>query len=94
MIDYSKVPVDYMREGIENYLEHGVMPGGFLTALLSNELMESFARADENNIRAMSQWVMFVFSEIPMNARGSLEQMESWCKHRQRIQAFREKDQE
>ena len=41
MLDYSKIPVDYMVDAMRDYLEKGIPPGDFLTALLSNDLMET-----------------------------------------------------
>jgi hypothetical protein len=40
-IDWTKCPVDF-RTSLENYVCYGVHPGGFLTALLSNDLMGTF----------------------------------------------------
>ena len=82
MVDtnYSKVPVDYMVEGVRLYIEHGVPPGHFLTALFSNNLMESYKRADENNTAAMQRWVAFMYWEMPNPSQGSPERVAAWIK--------------
>tara|TARA_Y100000310_G_C20281639_1_gene622889 strand:+ start:453 stop:641 length:189 start_codon:yes stop_codon:yes gene_type:complete len=47
-IDYTPLP-QHIRAGVQRYVEHGADVGGFLTAVLSNNLCESFGRADETN---------------------------------------------
>lgn len=76
--DYSKVPVEYMADGVRRYIEDGVPPGGFLSALFSNDLKLSFGRADDNNIAAMRQWVNFVYWEMPRESQGSPALVKAW----------------
>lgn len=71
----------HMVDGICDYIIFGVPPGGFLTALLSNDLKESFGRADDMNQRAMRQWVMFMYNEMPSQAQGSPEKVQAWLEH-------------
>ena len=39
----------HMHEGVRAYVLQGVEPGGFLYAVFSNNLVDSFARADNTN---------------------------------------------
>jgi len=41
----------HMMDGLTRYIEHGIALGGFLTAVLENDLREACARADDINIR-------------------------------------------
>ena len=50
-IDYDAVPVDYMAAGMRRYIEYGIAPGSFMTAILCNDLMEAAQRADDTNRR-------------------------------------------
>lgn len=77
MFNYDLVP-GHMRDGIQRYLENGVPPGHFLTALLSNDLMEAFGRADETNRAAMWDWVVFLYNETPSDSHGSSENFQRW----------------
>ena len=74
-IDYSKAPNQNMVSGIERYVEHGIMPGHFLTALFSDKLTDTFARADGTNGLIVKEWVQWIHWEMPPNLTGSLEIM-------------------
>ncbi len=80
MIDYDKVPVEYMRDSVRRYIEEGIMSGHFLTALFSNNLVEVFNRADTANGEAMEKWVAFLFCYAPRGCWGSKERVEDWIK--------------
>lgn len=80
MIDYTKVPVDYMAGGVERYIEYGVPPGSFLLALFSNDLKGAYRQADEQNMLHMRDWIMFMINEIPSHSQGSPEAVEAWIK--------------
>ena len=41
---------DYMRGGIIRYLQHGIKPGSFLTAILQNDLEMATLCASDVNI--------------------------------------------
>ena len=77
MRNYDSVP-RHMRAAIQNYLEDGQRPGGFLTALLSNDLMEAFNRADPANPQPMRAWVHFLRNELPIDSYGSPENFNRW----------------
>lgn len=81
MVDYSKVPVDYMRGGVERYVEKGVPPGSFLVALFSNDLKETFFRADDENGARLCEWVRFAYNYLPHHAWGSPDAVEAWIEH-------------
>jgi hypothetical protein len=77
MIDYSILP-EHMQEGMKLYIEKGIEPGHFLRAVLENKLVESFAYADDINIRNMFNWADFMYNQCPLEARGSKEKVEQW----------------
>jgi len=61
---------EHMHDGLMLYLEHGVEPGSFLDAVLRNDLVGAFTRADELNQHAMRGWAELMYWHIPMSARG------------------------
>ena len=63
---------------INDYIEHGFSPGGFLTAVLANDLTGSFGRADLENRLTLFQIVSYVYNEIPAAAHGSYETVKNW----------------
>lgn len=81
-IDWAKVPVAHMIGGIKRYVERGIPPGHFLTALLSNDLMGAVGRADEENLAALTRWAIFIRWELPSGCHGSPERVKDWIEQR------------
>lgn len=73
-----KTPIPYMDDAVEHYLQNGISPGGFLLALFSNDLKETFKRADFVNITLIKEWVGFMVNEMPWIAQGSPEVVAAW----------------
>jgi len=63
---------------LQRYLDHGIMPGGFLTAVLQNDLKESMYRADDGNRAALAHLVRYLYNYVPMAAWGSPERVMEW----------------
>ena len=82
-INYDDVPVDYMKPGIRDYIEDGCPTGGFLYALLTNDLRGAVARADENNMRVLVEWVHWLYNEAPSLCWGSPDRVTEWMKLKQ-----------
>jgi len=70
------------REEIDRYVQHKIPTGGFLQAVLENNLMESFARADEENARDMLNICQYVYCHTPMACHGSPEKVKAWLAQR------------
>jgi len=68
---------DHMHGGIYRYLEHGLPPGSFLTAVLSNDFYHACSRADEQNLAFLSRYGMLL-ATLPMMCWGSSEAVEAW----------------
>ena len=77
MLNYQKVPVHYMLSGMKRYVEQGIMPGSFLTAVLCNDLKEAVAHADAGNIEELVEWVRFCWNELPASIWGSHEKVKA-----------------
>ena len=78
MVDYSILP-DHMQGAAKRYVESGIRPGSFLTALLANDFMGAMGRADDENVRCLKQWAMWLYNEIPATAKGTYERVDQWC---------------
>jgi hypothetical protein len=76
-INYERLP-ENIRAGAERYLEHGIAPGDFLTAVICNDLSESFACADDTNLERMHDIVKFFYNEAPSGSWGSKKRMADW----------------
>jgi hypothetical protein len=70
---------DYMQGGLRGWIEQGIWPGGFLTAVLTNDLKEACGRADSTNIAALPNYVQFLFNYAPSGCWGSREKADKWA---------------
>lgn len=77
--DWSLIP-DYMIGGLRRYIENGILPGSFLSALLSNDLRSTFERADDENRRCIENYVRFLYNYAPSECWGSPAKFNAWCK--------------
>lgn len=80
-MNYERLP-EGLRAGMMNYIDNGVLPGSFLQAVLSNNLTESFARADDKNRVRMFEIVSFMYNEAPASCWGSKEKVRKWVDRR------------
>lgn len=71
-------PIDDMFGCLERYLNHGIEPGSFLTAVLSNDLKGAVMRADATNLHRLDQIVGYIYHHLPAHAWGSPTQLEIW----------------
>ena len=78
-MNYDKLPA-HMQEAARGYVEDGAVVGGFLTALLSNNLFETYGKADSANREAIPVWLDFLYWEAPSQCWGSLEKVTEWQK--------------
>ena len=69
---------DYMIGGLTRYLLNGIPPGSFLTAVLSNDLMEALGHADYENQTALPAYGTFLYNYAPRNCKGSPEAVREW----------------
>lgn len=73
----SGIP-EHMRDGLLKYLRYGIRPGHFLEAVLSNDLIGACDRADEENQRALYQYVFVLTNYAPSRAWGGRETVLYW----------------
>ncbi len=77
-VDYSMLP-DHMQVVAREYVENFLMPGDFLQAVLRNDLVAAFSRADATNAAAMQTWASWLYNECPSAAWGTMAKVEAWC---------------
>lgn len=70
---------EHTQHALSNYIEHGFEPGGFLCAVLSNDLMGAVARADSMNAVAIPEIAKFIYNQVPRGAWGSAERISEYC---------------
>ncbi|MGE0584150.1 MAG: hypothetical protein AB7O39_03345 [Flavobacteriaceae bacterium] len=69
---------DHIRGGVKRYIEHGVEPGGFLTAVICNDLKGALGKADDINRTAIFEIVQFFYMDAPAICWGSPEAFSAW----------------
>ena len=67
-----------MMGGINRYIENGIVPGSFLTAIIQNNLSEAVGQADDENLKNIPAYVSYFYNEAPATCWGSKTQMEKW----------------
>lgn len=77
--DYTLLP-GHMQEGVKLWIEKGIATGGFLCAVIENNLKESFMRADSINRERLLDIVGFFYYEAPSACWGSAEKAKEWRK--------------
>lgn len=77
MLEAPNLPSETF-EALRNYVENHRAPGGFLRAVLSNDLMEAVAQANCESLDALPEICGYVFSELPGDCWGSPEAVEAW----------------
>lgn len=69
---------DYTVYAIRAYAFEREPGSHFIEAVMSNDLQEAFARADDINQRTMPQIVRLVYNHCPSDCWGSKEKYEAW----------------
>ena len=67
-----------MMGAIRRYIEHGIPPGSFLTAVIENNLSEAVGRADDENCENLPAFVAYFYNEAPSPCWGSPEKRRAW----------------
>lgn len=75
--EFHKLP-DHMLDAVENYVLHGLMPGHFLQAVLTNDLKTAVCHADSMNLKRICEWVYFVINYVPADCQGSEGRFKEW----------------
>ena len=71
----KQVPAN-LHAGLLNYIGHGISPGGFLTAVLRNNLFAAYDRSD--NPQQIEKVVRFLQNDAPNACYGSDRIMQDW----------------
>lgn len=73
----DRVPLPTL-QGLQRYAQRHCPVGHFLTAVLSNDLMEAVGRADEGNRAALADICTYVFNYLPIGCWGSPAKVQAW----------------
>ena len=73
----NKVP-ERMIESLVAYVIHGIEPGGFLMAIIRNDLQLAWTRADGENRPLIGAYVQTLLSSFPIACYGDNDTVRSW----------------
>lgn len=80
-MDYDKIP-DETKEELSRYAWQRFQPGGFITAVLANDLMGAIGRADHDNIQCIPEICSYVYNVMPANCHGNMGIVNDWLQFR------------
>lgn len=67
-------------EALKNYVMNHRDPGGFLTAVLSNDLMGAMLRGSPESLSALPIITGYIYNACPGSCWGSLDAVRSWVR--------------
>jgi hypothetical protein len=68
----------HTKESLDRYVEHRIPTGGFLRAVLTNDLFGAVSRADQYNVVAIPDIVKYIYNQLPAGCWGSEEIVDRW----------------
>lgn len=74
---YNKIPQSTL-ESLDLYVNQRISGGGFLDAVLSNNLKDAVSRSDDKNQEGLCQIVKYIYNNAPMSCWGSKEKVDNW----------------
>ena len=89
-LEMAEVP-HHLRDAILRYLLGGIRPGGFLQAVISNNLFEAMARADEDSRKGLFLVCSFFYNDAPAPCFGSPAKMETWLEQSESSKRLRDR---
>lgn len=79
---------DHMMAALLRYMNDGVEPGDFLSAVIRNDLSEAVSRADSTNIQIIPEYVRYLYNEAPQGCWGSESKFKDWIRARAEDRAY------
>ena len=67
-----------VRRSIDYYAQQRVQPGGFVRAVLENDLLAAVQRADSTSAAALPVIVDYVYFNLPAQCYGSPAKVAKW----------------
>lgn len=84
-LDYTGLP-ERFQGGLQHWVEGGQVPGGFLTAVLRNDLSDAVMRADSESLLLIRHVVQWLTAHAPGPSWGSVGAVRDWPKQAARNQ--------
>ena len=76
---YAIIP-ELTQGALTRYVENRIPTGGFLEAVLRNDLFGAMAKADTSNQIALPAICMYIYNEMPGDCWGSADIINEWLR--------------
>ena len=73
------------QRGLDRYAKYRVRTGGFLHAVLTNNLMEAMRHADSENRENIVEICQYVYDNLPVACYGSEDAVKVWLAGRHKV---------
>lgn len=74
----------HIKFSLDEYAKSGRPTGGFLRAVLENDLMKAAGKADEFSRIAFFDICSYIYNKMPLSCYGSPEKVEAWLQEGQK----------
>lgn len=74
---YSLIP-EHMQAALKRYVVDRIRPGSFLSAVISNDLFNTFRSADEVNVKLVPLYVRWFVNIAPAACWGNPDRLTAW----------------
>ena len=74
----DKYGVGHAGMSLWRWIERGTDPGGFLTAVLCNDLSGAVGKADDRNVELIPNFVRLLYNFAPADCWGSEQNVDNW----------------
>lgn len=68
------------QDEIDRFVAHRIPTGSCVRAILANDLMEAFGRADDRTAVEMKSIVTYIYNKIPGACWGSYGKVDAWLR--------------
>jgi len=79
--NYELIP-HHMMQSIKRYVENRIECGGFLNAVLCNDLKGACGMADGYNIKIIPTYACYLVNHVPASCWGSNEAVSIWISNK------------
>jgi hypothetical protein len=76
------------KESLYNYFVHGLEPGSFMMAVLSNDLYDAAGRADFVNINLLGEYAKWLVNNAPYGSYGDRDTVRGWLRKNEHFEQF------
>ena len=74
----DKYGVGHAGKSLWRWIDKRTDPGGFLTAVLCNDLSKAVSKADDRNVELIPNYVRLLYNHAPADCWGDDETVDNW----------------